>query len=221
MTMNTNEIIFTECDRAIMDSYSKMLDGLAEYYGNGYEFVLHSLEDLDHSAIRVLNSHTGRREGAPITELALTMLEEIKNQRHGDAVCYHTTNPDGKPLYSSTIAIRGEGGRIIGVLCINYYLDTPISDILNLWAPSSNYPVVENYVQDSNDLVLGSVKRICEEVNRENIPVSLRNKEIVSRLYDQGIFNIKEAPNIVAQFLQISKNTVYLHIRNRRESRKA
>ena len=65
-TMKSPEVQFTPEDRLILDSYCQMLDGLAQYLGTGYELVLHSLEDLEHSAIRVMNSHTGRSEGAPI-----------------------------------------------------------------------------------------------------------------------------------------------------------
>ena len=104
--MKSPEVQFTPEDRLILDSYCQMLDGLAQYLGTGYELVLHSLEDLEHSAIRVMNSHTGRSEGAPITELALTMLGRIHAQTQGDTVCYSSTNRDGKPLRSCTAAER-------------------------------------------------------------------------------------------------------------------
>mgnify|MGYP001046968693 FL=1 len=133
--MKSPEVQFTPEDRLILDSYCQMLDGLAQYLGTGYELVLHSLEDLEHSAIRVMNSHTGRSEGAPITELALTMLGRIHAQTQGDTVCYSSTNRDGKPLRSCTIAIRGSEQRIIGLLCINFYMDTPLSQLLETISP--------------------------------------------------------------------------------------
>ena len=40
-------VALTDTDRAILESYKAMLNGLAEYLGSGYEIVLHSLEDLD------------------------------------------------------------------------------------------------------------------------------------------------------------------------------
>lgn len=77
--MKNLEVNYTAQDRAIMESYQSMLDGLAEYLGSGYKLVLHSLEDLEHLAVKVINGyHTGRREGAPITELALSMLERMR-----------------------------------------------------------------------------------------------------------------------------------------------
>ena len=193
--MKSPEVQFTPEDRLILDSYCQMLDGLAQYLGTGYELVLHSLEDLEHSAIRVMNSHTGRSEGAPITELALTMLGRIHAQTQGDTVCYSSTNRDGKPLRSCTIAIRGSEQRIIGLLCINFYMDTPLSQLLETISPAQSQPVAET---DAEGLA-GSV---------------LRNREIVSKLYASGIFNIKDAVIQVADCLNISKNTVYLHLRH-------
>ncbi len=122
--MKSPEVQFTPEDRLILDSYCQMLDGLAQYLGTGYELVLHSLEDLEHSAIRVMNSHTGRSEGAPITELALTMLGRIHAQTQGDTVCYSSTNRDGKPLRSCTIAIRAVNSESSGY-CVSIFIWTP------------------------------------------------------------------------------------------------
>ena len=71
--MKSPEVQFTPEDRLILDSTARCWTVLAQYLGTGYELVLHSLEDLEHSAIRVMNSDTLQR-GALITELALTML---------------------------------------------------------------------------------------------------------------------------------------------------
>lgn len=83
-------IPLTYTDRLILDSYCDMLEGLSHYLGDGYEIVLHSLEDCSHSAIKVINGfHTGRSEGAPITDLALKMLDKIEKQGNGSkAITY-------------------------------------------------------------------------------------------------------------------------------------
>ena len=96
-----------------------MMDGLSAYLGEGYELVLHSLENLDHSVIKIINGHyTGRTEGAPITDLALTMLESM-NQNQNLEVQPYFNQKNGSTLKSVTIPVVGERGRIIGLLCIN------------------------------------------------------------------------------------------------------
>ena len=44
-----NYLTLTETDKTILESYKTVLDGLAEYLGDGYELILHSLENLEHS----------------------------------------------------------------------------------------------------------------------------------------------------------------------------
>jgi len=79
--MKSPKVVFTESDKTILSACSGLLDGLAAYLGDGYEIVLHSLDDLEHSAVKVINGyHTGRTEGAPITDLALEMLEKIGSE---------------------------------------------------------------------------------------------------------------------------------------------
>ena len=47
-----------------------------------------------------------------------------------------------------------------------------------------------------------------------SISSSNKNKEIVAILYQKGIFNLKDSVITIANHLGISKNTVYMHIRN-------
>ena len=108
MMKNTGRV-FTETDRVILHSYESVIEGLAGYLGNCYEIVLHSLEDLDHSVIKIINGyHTGRSVGSPITDLALNMLDRIESgESTEDSISYFSTNRRGEPLKSTTIAIRG------------------------------------------------------------------------------------------------------------------
>ncbi|MDR2417706.1 MAG: helix-turn-helix domain-containing protein [Treponema sp.] len=51
------------------------------------------------------------------------------------------------------------------------------------------------------------------------MPVSHKNREIIRILYYQGIFKLKSAVYMVSHDLNLSKNTVYLHIRTLEESK--
>ena len=212
-------IKLTDSDVAVLNSYKGMLEGLSDYLGNAYELVLHSLNDLEHSAIKVINGfHTGRSEGAPITEMALKMLDRIcSGTEKKDYVCYHGYNKDGHPLRSTTIAIRNNE-RIIGLLCMNFYMDTPLSEIFNtiLAAPF----ISETYVQSSDDTIHAAMERartIVADTMPETAPTW--NKAIIEQLDAAGIFRIKDAVNCVAKELNISRNTVYLHLRTLHEKK--
>lgn len=195
------------------------MEGLADYLGEGYEMVLHSLEDTEHSVINIINGHhTGRTEGMPITDLALQMLEEIGKDDKKGYISYFTKNKKGEPLKSSTIAVRGEEGRIIGLLCINFYLNTGFSEILSSYIPqiSANSLVKsETFANNLDELIFSKVQEVRSTVMKDDeILPSLKNKEIINSLLQQGVFTLKDAVVKVADYLGISKNTVYMHIRN-------
>lgn len=210
----------TETDRAILESYKGMCEGLSDYLGDGYEFVLHSLENFDKSVIKIINGYyTGRKEGSPITDLALHMLEKIQAESQAGHISYFSKNKKGEPMHSCTITIAGEKGRIIGLLCINLYLNTPMHRFLGNFfeaKPAQEFhPSTENFVDNPTDLITDAVIQVRDDVLADvNITAQNRNKEIVSRLAARGIFKLKDSVVQCAYLLGISKNTVYMHLRN-------
>ncbi|MDR0399348.1 MAG: PAS domain-containing protein [Treponema sp.] len=209
-------------DRLIIESYKTTMDGLGDYLGKAFEIVLHDLIDLDHSIIKIINGfHSGRQEGAPITDFALSMLEQIKKDSAANSECprpyasYLSSSKHGKPVRSTTIVIYGEKKKPIGLLCINMYLDSPITSLLPNFSPSSPTEyIAEHFISDSHELIVRSLEKAKADVlANDRVPASQKNKEIVSLLYYQGIFKLKDAVQTISQDLGLSKNTVYLHIR--------
>ena len=215
-----NNIVLTETDRAILSSYKQMCDGLSDYLGSGYEFVLHSLEDLDHSVIKIINGHyTSRKEGSPITDLALNMLDKIQEEELVGYFSYSSRNRKGEPLRSTTITVIGENERVIGLLCINFYLNTPLSSVIDslIRATPENisHASAENFVNNPSELIADAVEEVRKEVMADpNITTQNRNKEIVLRLAARGIFRLKDSVVLCAELLGVSKNTIYMHLRN-------
>lgn len=208
----------TSKDRLILESYKVLIDGLAEYLGCGYEFILHSLENLDASVIKIINGHyTGRKEGAPITDLALSMLEKIKQQSSHQAQSYFNKNKNGAVLKSTTIPIIGENERIIGLLCINLHTEIPFYKIISSFFPNESFSSTqqETFAENADDLIITTLESARSMVmNNSSISTVNRNKEIITILFQKGIFNMKDSVVKVADLLGISKNTVYMHIRN-------
>jgi predicted transcriptional regulator YheO len=214
----------SRADELIIESYKITMDGLAAYYGEAFEIVLHDLTDLDHSIIKIVNGfHSGRKEGAPITDLALSMLEQIqKNDIPEGSVAYRSpfityfsSSRYGKPVKSATIVIFGEENKPIGLLCINLYMDSPLTSLLQNFslATPAEY-IAEHFISDSDELIIRSLEKVKAEVMSDDaVSVSQKNKKIVTLLYYQGIFKLKDAVQTIARDLGISKNTVYLHIR--------
>lgn len=82
---------FTEFDHHILQSYEAVVDGIASLIGNYCEIVLHSLEDINKSAVKIANGeNTGRKVGSPITDLALQMLKDIQRSKRNFSRSYFT-----------------------------------------------------------------------------------------------------------------------------------
>lgn len=215
--MSHYHIVLTEKEKLTLSSYKVLVDGLADYLGNGYEIILHSLEDMEKSVIKIVNGHyTGRTEGSPITNFALSMLETLKKNNDKKALSYFNRDKNGVMMKSTTIPITGEADRIIGLLCINFYTNLPLSEVFAKFMPNdSNLHIAESFSDNIDDVIISALEEARTKVlSNPNISTSNRNKEIISLLSEKGIFNLKDSVVKVASFMGISKNTVYLHLRN-------
>lgn len=210
---------FDVADFDILKSYEAVVDGLAMLIGSHCEIVLHSLQNLKCSAIRIANGeHTGRKIGSPITDLALRMLHDMTGADSSVSKCYFTRAKSGVLMKSVTIAIRNREQRVVGLLCINMNLDVPFSQIMSTFMPpetqDQEMPSSVNFASSVEDLVMQTLEFTIEEVNVDRaVSNNAKNRQIVLNLYEKGIFDIKDAINQVADRLNISKHTVYLYIR--------
>ena len=213
--MLSDEHPFADEDRAILNSYRAVVEGVSALIGDHCEIVLHSLEDLEHSAICIANGHnTNRQKGSPLTDLALKSLHNMKT----DSVSkpYFTRIKNGGLMKSVTIAIRNKNQRIIGLLCININLDVPLSQFIQALMPSNPRGETSsvNFASSVEELVSQTVEHTIEEVNADRLVANNnKNRQIVVSLFEKGIFDIKDAINLVADRLDISRHTVYLYIR--------
>ena len=222
MNNNDNYLNLTLVDKAILESYKNLVSNLGSYMGEGYEIILHSLEDLHHSVIQIVNGHySGRTTGAPITDFALSLLAKIEDNNDCSAICYMNRSKKGVPLRSSTIPITGENNRIIGLLCINFYTDIPLSafmqkfQISDFHISSEGKEAIETFAENTDELIEATLSTVREQIlNDAAVSTQNKNKEIVVALHHKGIFNIKDSVVKVASLMGISKNTVYMHLRN-------
>lgn len=209
---------FSPEDRQLLERFFPIADGLAAYLGPSYEVVIHSLEDLEHSVIKIVNGvHTGRSVGSPITDLALQMLGKLRSDKaQADYQVYFCKNHRGEPMRSTTVAIRNGDRRIIGLLCINLYLNATITEFVSGFLPQANSVfAAEHFAEDAAEAVREKVEeaRTMVEGNTTILP-SMRNKEMIRLLDSWHVFDLKNAIDQVAEELGISSHTVYFHLRN-------
>mgnify|MGYP000001837329 CR=1 FL=1 len=107
---------------AQIEFYKRFAHGLALQFGPNCEVVVHDLEteDVDHSIVVIENGHvSGRKLGDGPSHIVFESMHEGTTEVH-DREPYLTKTTDGKLLKSSTIFIRDDEGKPVGILGINF-----------------------------------------------------------------------------------------------------
>lgn len=212
-------INLTQEDIQILESYIQVAEGLAEFWGDSCEIVIHSLQHLDSSVMHIINGyHSGRQKGAPISEITLSFLNKMLANPTLRHVTYFAKNKRGETFKASTSAIIGSENRIIGLFCINFYMTCSLYSFLQTFIPSAksgHENISEIFVENTEELMLDALENARKTVyHNPAISSSNKNKEIIHLLNQKGIFNLKDSVITIADHLGISKNTVYMHLRN-------
>jgi predicted transcriptional regulator YheO len=211
-------VVLSDTDKAILHSLGPVAEGIAKAFGSNCEVVIHSLSDISHSVVKIVNGHvTGRSVGAPITDLAADVLKKADTLETDTIGCYYTTLDDGTPLKSVTTVIRNNIGKIIGMMCINIDLSVPLVNFVRGFLPSSEVTAVEteeHFPSDLDELVARTLDTaIARQGKIKKISATQKNKMIVAEFYNKGLFKITGVIDIVARNLGISRYTVYNYIR--------
>ena len=217
--MDNTITILSDKDKAILNSYISVAEGTAEFWGENCEVVVHNLARLDSSVMKIVNGHlSGRQAGFPISEVTLSFVNKMLANPGLRHVTYFAKNKRGEAFKASISAIEGEKGNIIGLFCINFYLTVSLLSLLQNFTPAAKTEsenISETFVENAEELMLNALEEAKKSVY-DNLAISSsnKNKEIVAILYQKGIFNLKDSVITIANHLGISKNTVYMHIRN-------
>lgn len=197
--------------------WEHLAKGLAGHFGENCEVVIHDLsEDTEHTIVVLENGHvTGRKVGDGPSRVALEALRK-KEEDLKDRVSYLTQTEDGRVLKSSTIYIRDETGKAVGVLGINYditdfkRMDYMLKDFLSARDEEDKPEKINNDVKGLLD------ELIDQSVRMQGKPVSQMNREDKIRaihfLHDAGAFLITKSGDKISKFFGISKYTLYNYI---------
>jgi len=218
---------FTDEDKNILKSHEAIVDAIAAFLGTSCEVTLHSLEDVDHALIKIVNNeHTKRKPGHPLTDQGKQILEDFKASGKQDKSHYTTTSASGDPMRSLFTVITNKE-KPIGLIGINYNMNTPLSEFISTFSIFNQNRLKEEHSEHSSaptsveEMIHDAVSEMITNISTNiNIPNHEKNKYIVYGLYDKGIFDIKGSVIMVAKELKLSKFTIYSYIRELREKSK-
>ena len=198
----------------------RLAKGVARQFGPNCEVVVHDLvsADPEHSIVAIENGHvSGRSLGDGPSHV---VLEALRDQRQvpEDRLAYLTKTEDGKILKSSTLYLRDDDGKAIGIFAINYDITLMLAmeDALRNFTQTQSAdartepePIVRNVTDLLDELIEQSVALVGK-------PVALMTKEdkvrAIQFLSDTGAFLITKSGQKVRKYFGISKYTLYSYI---------
>jgi predicted transcriptional regulator YheO len=206
------------------DFARRLVKALAIQFGSTCEVVLHDLtgDDLDHTIIAIENGHiSGRSIGDGPSKIALEAIHDAE-ETHSDKLSYLTKTRDGKILKSSTIFLRDENGKAIGVLAINNDITLTVagehalhSYNTSLQSTKEPEPISTNVADLLDSLIDQSIRMVGK-------PAALMDKaekvRAIRFLNDSGAFLITKSGPKVCQIFGISKYTLYSYLDEAKQS---
>lgn len=196
----------------------RMAKGLAGQFGPNCEVVIHDLRgtDTEHSIIYIENGHvTGRSVGDGPSHIVLESLKEDSGMLE-DRISYLTRTSDGRILKSTTLFIRDDKGKAIGLLGINYDISMLVSveeslrDFTGQDKLSSEPEAISRNVADLLDELLEHSVRL---VGKPTAMMSKDDKIRAIRFLDEnGAFLITKSGPKVCQYFGISTYTLYSYL---------
>ena len=201
-----------------IDFLARLARGVARQFGSNCEVVVHDMssDDQEHSIVAIENGHvTGRRLGDGPSHVVWETLK-ADPKKIEDRLSYLTRTEDGKILKSSTIFIRDDEGKVVGLFAINYDITVmkAMEDQLRLFtSPDIPEEEPQKIIHNVNDLLEELIKQSVKLVGK---PASMMNKEdkvkAIRFLNESGAFLITKSGQRVCNFFGISKYTLYSYI---------
>ena len=213
---------YTKEDFNILNSYKNLSESLGKYLGENVEIVIYSFENEESSIFFIVNEYLQNRKiGDIISDKDKNILNELLNNgsSYKNNFIESVIGECQKINYS---IIRNADEIPIAMIVISWYFDISLINTLKIFIPESmNNDIKDNKNSKSEDIILDTIKKVISSVDKDEVGPSVYNKTIIKKLFSQGIFEFKEAVQLVSNYLNISHHTVYLHLRSIKKTKKS
>lgn len=194
---------------------------IAHQFGSDCEVVLHDLtRSYDNTIVAIWNGHvTGRKVGGGGTDAGLSILRGTALPK--DEYSYINKTKEGRILRSSSKYFLDDKGNAVGSLCINYDITdfiTAQNAITKLTTREESESKEEVFTNNVDELLEILMKEAVEQTGH---PLEFLDKDdkaaVVRYLDDKGAFLIKKSVERVADFLGVSRFTIYNYLNEAQE----
>ena len=207
----------------MLRQYKVLVEFLGKALGPDYEVVLQTIGPEGSGIAAIANGRgSGRGVGSPVTSTALKMIMRRQYTDQDYSLNYTGMLSNGKAIRSSTMFIKDQG-RLVGMLCINFDDSRfhELSDALLRVIHPDDYLQRGLPVSEGTEFFQSDVNTMMQELFEEataslQAPPDRLNQEerlqIITQLYDRGMFQLKGAVPFVMEKLGCSQASIYRYL---------
>ncbi|OHY30160.1 hypothetical protein BI362_07560 [Streptococcus parauberis] len=214
-----------------LNHWKTVIAFLSGVLGINYEIILHVIDEDDIYIGEIVNNHiSGRTKNSPLTTFALDLINK-KVYLEKDYVTNYKAivSPENKEVRGSTYFIKNDQGQLEGMLCINLDISAYKNIAANVLSlanldlgqliPDLTQKATTMTQEETVEVLSNNIQDIISEIIdpsliNQNIQLSQDVKiEIVTKLSEKGVFQLKGAVSKVAEILKISEPSVYRYLK--------
>ena len=195
----------------LLEQMQQVADGLGRTLAPFCEVVLHDLTDPEHAILAIHNNLSGRSIGAPATELGLARAADPDFEQV--IANYPNTFADGRRAKSTSIGIKDSKGQYVAALCMNVDLTVfrSLNSLLTQFSDVDNDSAVRETLEPAGaDALRARIDQFAARL--ATTPRALKadeRKALMRELKESGLSDVRRAMDIVANYLNVSRATVY------------
>jgi D-arginine utilization repressor len=200
---------FDECWK----HYEPFIKAIVELF---HPFVEAAVHDLSKGQLIAIYHNMSQRkigDASPLHEL------QVRTTKFPDYFApYYKKNWDGRPLKCTSVTVRNKKGTPLGLICFNvdasFAHDAQKLLELFLKTKSEAENPIELFGSQCEEQTTYFIEQYLTDKNLSANHLNKKQKqELVQHLYHKGIFNFKNAAPFIAQYLSISRASVYNYIK--------
>lgn len=201
----------------MIDILRRIATAISSQFGSNCEVVVYDLtrKNPEDMIVFLENGHVSKRniKAGP----SHVVLEAMKDGKKDipDHYNYLTKTHDGRILRSSTIYIKNDVGKPIGIFAINYDMTDLMmaQSVINTMVQSSSADEPERIPTNVNELLDDLLEQSVKLIGK---PVAMMNKDdkvkAIHFLNDAGAMLITKSGDKIAKYFGISKYTLYSYL---------
>jgi predicted transcriptional regulator YheO len=201
----------SEENAVLFEQLKQIAHGLADTFAPFCEVVLHDLTHPKNAIVAIHNNLSGRKVGAPATELGLA---RIRDPGFPQVLAnYANAFADGRQAKSTSIGIKDTQGDYVAALCLNVDL-TLFHNLQSVVGQFAGVDAQQALKESLNPAGADALRARIDlyAASRATTPRSLKTQErrnLLRELKEAGYLEVRRAAEIIAAHLGVSRATVY------------